>query len=326
MTMNLTQRPRRQRKNSVVRNLVSETFVKRSDLIFPVFVVEGQGQKQAISSLPGQFRWSVDELLSVCEKALKLGVTSIAPFPCIEDSKKDKMATEALSETNLVVQTITEIKKRFPEITIITDVALDPFSSDGHDGLVNNGLILNDETVEILCKMSCLFASAGADFMAPSDMMDGRVGAIRKAMDQSGYEGCGIIAYSAKFASAFYGPFREALDSAPKDGDKLTYQLDPRNTRQAIAEARLDDEEGADILMVKPALPYLDILSKVRENTLKPLAAYNVSGEYAMIKAAAQNQWIDEEKVVGETLLSIKRAGADCIFTYFALDNFVLPV
>lgn len=323
--MELIQRPRRNRRSKAQRDLVSETTVRRSDLIYPIFIVDGSGQKQPISSLPGQYRWSVDQLPALCEKALNLGVCSLAPFPCLEDSKKNSGATEAYADDNLMVQAIKTVKKKFPEITLITDVALDPYSSDGHDGLVREGRILNDETVQLLCRMSQLFASVGADFMGPSDMMDGRVGAIRQALDQSGYTDTGIISYSAKFASSYYGPFREALDSAPKSGDKLTYQLDPRNTKVALAEAQYDDIEGADMIMVKPALPYLDILAKLHEVTLKPLAAYNVSGEYAMIKAAAQNQWIEEPKVIGETLVSIKRAGAQCIFTYFALDPFVLP-
>ena len=319
--LDLMQRPRRNRKNKNIRRLVSETEVHYHNLIYPVFIVEGQKQRQAIGSMPGQFRYSLDELPTVCEKALKLGVGALALFPALEDHKKNASATEAINPDNLVAQALRSLKKDFPELVLITDLALDPFSSEGHDGLVENGEILNDETVEILAQMAVLYAASGADIVAPSDMMDGRVGAIRNRLDEEGFINTSILAYTAKYASAFYGPFRDALDSAPKFGDKLTYQMSPTNAREALLEMSLDEDEGADMLMVKPALPYLDVLRLLRENTLLPLAAYNVSGEYAMIKAAAEKGWIDEKKAIRESLTSIKRAGADCILTYFALDD-----
>ena len=320
--LDLIQRPRRNRKNKTIRQLVSENEVQRKDLIFPVFVVEGQKQKQEITSMPGQFRYSIDQLLPLCEQALKKGVQALALFPAIEEIKKNAQATEALNPDNLVNQTLAAVKKEFPEMILITDLALDPFSSEGHDGLVEDGKILNDETVEILAKMAVLHAHGGADIVAPSDMMDGRVAAIRDGLDANGFTDTSILAYTAKYASAFYGPFREALDSAPKFGDKKTYQLSPRNIREALMETKLDEEEGADMIMVKPALPYLDIIARVREQTDLPVAAYNVSGEYAMVMAAVQNGWLEEKKAIGESLMSIKRAGADCILTYFALHDF----
>ena len=322
MGYDLKRRTRRNRKSSTLRTLQAETEIKRSDFIYPLFIVEGEKQKQSIGSLPGQYRYSVDEALKVCEKARKMDISGIALFPALEDSLKNSKATEALNPNNLVSRAVTAIKKEFPELVIATDLALDPFSDQGHDGLVKDGEILNDETVEILAQMAVLHAQAGADIVAPSDMMDGRVGEIRKSLDKEGFIQTSILAYSAKYASAFYGPFREALDSAPRFGDKKTYQLSPRNRREALLEVQLDEEEGADILMVKPALPYLDIIREVRDSTNLPVAAYNVSGEYAMIKAAAEKGWIDEKKAVGEALLSIKRAGADIILTYFALDDF----
>ena len=320
--LDLIQRPRRNRKNKTIRKLVSETEVNRHDLIYPVFIVEGEKQQQEIPSMPGQFRYSIDTLKPVVEKALKMNVGAIALFPALPDQKKNSTATEAINPDGLVCTALQELKKEFPELVLITDIALDPFSSDGHDGLVKDGKILNDETVEILAKMGVLHAAAGADIVAPSDMMDGRVAAIRDELDANGYTETSILAYTAKYASAFYGPFRDALDSAPKFGDKKTYQLSPRNSREALLEADLDISEGADMIMVKPGLPYLDIVAKLRETTPLPLAAYNVSGEYAMVKAAAEKGWIDEKKVIGETLLSFKRAGADCILTYFALHDF----
>ena len=319
--MNLLKRPRRNRSNKTLRHWRKETELSRKDLVYPVFIVDGQKQKQEISSMPGQFRLSTDELLHLCEKTLNKGVEAMALFPALEDSIKDSKATEALNPDNLVRRTIKEVKKRFPDLLLITDIALDPYSSDGHDGLVKDGIILNDETVDILAQMSVLDAQAGADIVAPSDMMDGRVQAMREALDQNQFTNTQIISYTAKYASAFYGPFREALDSAPKAGDKKTYQMSPGSKKEALLECELDEEEGADILMVKPALPYLDIITDLKNHTLLPVAAYNVSGEYAMIKAACEKGWLDEEKVVGETLLSIKRAGADVIFTYFALDE-----
>jgi len=322
--LDLIQRPRRNRKNKVIRDLLAETHLSRNQLIYPVFVVDGKNQKQEIPAMPGQFRLSLDTLLPICEQAEKLGVGALALFPALEDSLKDSKATEALNPDNLVSRALRAVKKEFPNMTLITDIALDPFSSDGHDGLVKDGQILNDETVEILAKMAVLHGEAGADIVAPSDMMDGRVAAIRDALDQNQFTETSILAYTAKYASAFYGPFRDALSSAPKFGDKKTYQLNPRNIREAFLEADLDVSEGADMIMVKPALPYLDILSQLRERVDVPLAAYNVSGEYSMVMAAAEKGWIDKERVIGESLISIKRAGADCILTYFALSKYSL--
>lgn len=322
--MNILQRPRRNRKSKTIRHWRAETHLTSQDLVYPVFIVDGNKQKQEIQSMPGQFRWSLDQVFSVCEKSLKKGVEAIALFPAIEDQKKNPKATEALNPDGLVCQAIQQIKKRFPELTLISDIALDPFSSDGHDGLVINGEIINDESVEVLASMALLHAQAGVDVVAPSDMMDGRILAIRKILDSHNFTNTSILSYSAKYASAFYGPFRDALSSAPKFGDKKTYQMSPASKKEAILEVKLDTREGADILMVKPALAYLDIIHLVKEHSLLPVAAYNVSGEYAMIKLAGQKGIIDEAKVIGETLLSIKRAGADLIFTYFALDDFTL--
>ncbi len=322
--MKLTKRPRRNRKNATLRHWRQDTELSRKDFVYPLFLVDGTKQKQEIAAMPGQYRWSVDQVLNVCEQALQKGVGAVALFPSIEESLKDSKASEALNSSNLNCQAVAEIKKRFPELLVITDIALDPYSSDGHDGLVKDGVILNDETVEILGKMAVLHVEAGADIVAPSDMMDGRVGAIRQALDGKGFTDRGIIAYTAKYASAFYGPFREALDSAPKAGDKKTYQMSPASKKEALLEADLDSEEGADFLMVKPALAYLDIITDLKNHSTLPIAAYNVSGEYAMIMAAAEKGWLNQEKAIGETLLSIKRAGADVIFTYFALSDFSL--
>lgn len=317
----LFQRPRRLRRTASVRRMVQETQLSVNDLIYPLFVMEGEGQKVEITSMPGCYRYSLDLLLLEVAEAFALGINAIALFPVIPDHKKDATGTESYNPSGLVQQTVKAIKQAVPEIIVITDVALDPFSTHGHDGIVSeNGTILNDPTVEILVKMALSQAEAGADMVAPSDMMDGRVGAIRKALDAAGYIDVGILAYSAKYASAYYGPFRDALGSAPKFGDKKTYQMDLANAREAIKEVDLDILEGADIVMIKPALAYLDIIHRVREHTNLPVAAYNVSGEYAMIKAAGQQGWIDEKKVILETLTSIKRAGADLILTYFAKE------
>lgn len=322
--MNLLNRPRRNRQNKATRHWRSDSQLLRTDLVYPLFIVDGKNQQQEISAMPGQYRWSIDKLLRLCEKTLEKGVPAIALFPAIEESLKNSQATEALNPDNLVCRAVQEIKKQFPELIVITDVALDPFSSDGHDGLVKEGKILNDETVDILAQMATLQAQAGADIVAPSDMMDGRVLAIRDSLDEASLTDVQIISYTAKYASSFYGPFREALDSAPKQGDKKTYQMSPGSKKEALLECQTDEEEGADILMVKPALPYLDIITDLSNNSLLPIAAYNVSGTYSMIKAAGQKGWIDEKKVIGETLLSIKRAGANVIFTYFALDDYQL--
>ncbi|NQE37294.1 porphobilinogen synthase [Microcoleus asticus] len=271
--------------------------------------------------MPGCYRYSLDLLLKEIAECWELGINAIALFPVISDSKKDDTGTESYNPEGLVQQTVKAIKQNISEIVVITDVALDPFTTHGHDGLVDEtGKILNDPTVEVLVKMAVSQAAAGADMVAPSDMMDGRIGAIRKALDAAGYIDTAILAYSAKYASAYYGPFRDALDSAPKFGDKKTYQMDAANAREALKEVALDIAEGADIVMVKPALAYLDIICQVREATNLPVAAYNVSGEYAMVKAAAQLGWIDEKRIILESLTSIKRAGADMILTYFAKE------
>ncbi len=317
-------RPRRNRSHPTLRHWSSDALLSRKDFVYPLFIVDGEKQKQAIPSMPGQFRWSIDQVLSVCEKSLNKGVPAVALFPAIADSLKNPMATEALNPHGIVCRAAQEIKKRFPEIILISDIALDPFSSDGHDGLVRDGKILNDETLEIFKKMAVLHSQAGFDIVAPSDMMDGRVKAIREALDKNHQQHTLILSYCAKYASSFYGPFRQALDSAPKSGDKKTYQMQPSVQQEALIEMQLDTEEGADILMVKPALAYLDVISLLKTHSQLPIAAYNVSGEYAMIKAAAEKGWIDEAKVISETLLSMKRAGAKIIFTYFALDDFPL--
>lgn len=313
-------RPRRLRYTPAIRRLVRETELTVNDLIYPVFIMEGENQKVAIPSMPDCYRYSLDLLLKEVVNAYNLGINAIALFPLIAEDKKDNFGTESYNPDGLVQRTVKAIKKEVPEIIIITDVALDPFSIYGHDGIVEDGKILNDETLEVLVKMSLSQAAAGANFVAPSDMMDGRIGAIRRALDAAGYLDVGILAYTAKYASAYYGPFRDALESAPKFGDKKTYQMDGANSREALREASLDITEGADIIMVKPALAYLDIIRRLRDSSHLPVAAYNVSGEYAMIKAAAKQGWIDEKSLILETLISMKRAGADLILTYFAAD------
>jgi porphobilinogen synthase len=312
-------RPRRLRRNPTIRRLVKETVLTVDDLIYPMFVMEGENTKVEVASMPDSYRFTLDLLLVEIAEIYALGINAIALFPVVPNEKKDAGGTESYNPEGLIQQTVRAIKQAVPEILVITDVALDPFTTHGHDGLVDErGIIINDPTVEVLVKMSLSQAAAGADMVAPSDMMDGRIGAIREALDRSGYEDVAILAYSAKYASAYYGPFRDALESAPKSGDKKTYQMDPANTREALKEAYLDIIEGADIVMVKPALAYLDIIAKIKAETDLPVAAYNVSGEYAMIKAAAQRGWIDENAIVLETLTSMKRAGADIILTYFA--------
>ncbi|GEA26899.1 delta-aminolevulinic acid dehydratase [Microcystis aeruginosa NIES-4325] len=313
-------RPRRLRYTPAIRRLVRETELTVNDLIYPLFIMEGENQKVAIPSMPDCYRYSLDLLLKKVVNAYNLGINAIALFPLIAQDKKDNFGRESYNPDGLVPRAVKAIKKEVPEIIIITDVALDPFSIYGHDGIVKDGKILNDETLEVLVKMSLSQAAAGANFVAPSDMMDGRVGAIRRALDAAGYLDVGILAYTAKYASAYYGPFRDALESAPKFGDKKTYQMDGANSREALREASLDITEGADIIMVKPALAYLDIIRRLRDSSHLPVAAYNVSGEYAMIKAAAKQGWIDEKSLILETLTSMKRAGSDLILTYFALD------
>lgn len=313
-------RPRRLRRTPALRRMVRETQLSVNDLIYPLFVMEEEG-KIEVTSMPGCYRYSLDLLREEVAQAYQLGINAIALFPVIPESKKNDTGSESYNLNGLVQQAVKAIKQAVPEMIVITDVALDPFTTHGHDGLVDeHGTILNDPTVEVLVKMALAQAAAGADMVAPSDMMDGRIGAIRKALDAEGYINVGILAYSAKYASAYYGPFRDALDSAPQFGDKKTYQMDAANTREALKEVFLDVAEAADIVMVKPALAYLDIIHQVRKATHLPVAAYNVSGEYAMIKAAAQQGWIDEKQVILETLTSMKRAGADLILTYFAKE------
>ncbi|MDJ0549793.1 MAG: porphobilinogen synthase, partial [Microcystis sp. M49637_WE12] len=308
------------RYTPAIRRLVRETELTVNDLIYPLFIMEGENQRVAIPSMPDCYRYSLDLLLKEVVNAYNLGINAIALFPLIAEDKKDNFGRESYNPDGLVPRAVKAIKKEVPEIIIITDVALDPFSIYGHDGIVEDGKILNDETLEVLVKMSLSQAAAGANFVAPSDMMDGRIGAIRRALDAAGYLDVGILAYTAKYASAYYGPFRDALESAPKFGDKKTYQMDGANSREALREASLDIIEGADIIMVKPALAYLDIIRRLRDSSHLPVAAYNVSGEYAMIKAAAKQGWIDEKSLILETLISMKRAGADLILTYFAAD------
>ena len=318
-------RPRRNRKNQIIRDLVQENNVVVNDFIYPLFLIDGKNKKTVINSMPGINRWSSDLLLKEIESCMKLGLKTFALFPNINDKLKDKIASESWNKKGLYLRTLKEIKKKFPEAVIMTDVAMDPYSSDGHDGLVKNGKILNDETLEILARMTLAQAEAGADIIGPSDMMDGRVGYLRDALDENNFTDVSIMSYTAKYASAFYGPFRDALDSAPKFGDKKTYQMNPANGKEALLEAELDFAEGADFLMVKPALSYLDVIKSLNDNFALPIAAYNVSGEYAMVKAGAAKGWIDGKKVRDEILLSIKRAGASVILSYFAkewaLDN-----
>ncbi|MGI4751160.1 MAG: porphobilinogen synthase [Janthinobacterium lividum] len=316
----MLQRPRRNRKSEVIRNMVQETVLQPANLIFPLFIVDGNAQQTEVNSMPGIYRYSIDNLLREVESCMKLGLKAFDLFPNIEESLKDKFATESYRENSLYLRAIKEVKQNFPEACIVTDVAMDPYSSDGHDGIVENGEILNDETLEVLGKMALAHAHAGADIIAPSDMMDGRVGYIRKLLDDNKFTNVSIMSYAAKYASAFYGPFRDALQSAPKHGDKKSYQMNPANQREALIEARMDEEEGADFLMVKPALPYLDIIKLLYENTELPIAAYNVSGEYAMIKAAVQKGWLDERRSIMEVLLGIRRAGATAILTYHAKE------
>jgi len=300
--------------------MVTENKLSVDDFIAPLFVVEGSKKKSEISSMPGYYRFTMDLLLKEVEEIQTLGIPSVLLFAKVPDGKKDNEGTEALNPEGLMQRSVKAIKKEFPEMVVMTDVALDPYSSFGHDGIVKNDKILNDESAELLAKMAVSHAEAGADFVAPSDMMDGRILLMREALEESGFCDTGIMAYSAKYASSFYGPFREALDSAPGFGDKKTYQMDPANVQEAIKEAILDEKEGADIIMVKPGLPYLDVVRAVRESVNLPVSVYNVSGEYAMIKAAAKMGWLNEEDAMLEALMSFKRAGADLIATYFAKD------
>lgn len=308
------------RKTNTIRQMVAETNISARNLLVPVFVTEGTGVKEEITSMPGYYRYSLDTLKKELKELWSMGLGNILLFAKIPDEKKDETCKEARNPNGLLPNAVQAVKDAFPEMNVMSDVALDPFSVHGHDGLVKDGKILNDETVEVLTEMSLVHARAGVDFVAPSDMMDGRVAAIRQALEENHYTQTGIMAYSAKYASAFYGPFRDALDSAPGFGDKKTYQMDFRNRKEAIRETLRDIKEGADIVMIKPALAYLDIIREVRNSVDTPVAAYMVSGEYSMIKAAAEKGLIDEKKAMLESLFSIKRAGADIIATYFAKD------
>ena len=320
--MNIPQRPRRNRSSEALRSMVRENQLTPNDFIAPLFVREGKGERTAIASMPGHARLSIDELIKEARELFSLGVRSVALFPAIDDAKKTSDAREAWNPENLNLRAARALKEALPDLLLMGDIALDPYSSDGHDGIVDpkSGEILNDASIEALIKQSIASAKAGFDILGPSDMMDGRVGAMRTALDGEGFERTLIMSYTAKYASAFYGPFRDALASAPKKGDKKTYQMDPSNGREALREAALDEAEGADILMVKPGLPYLDVIYRLRQASTLPIAAYNVSGEYAMVKAAAEKGWIDGDKVMMEVLTSFKRAGADIVLTYFAKD------
>ena len=318
--LDMPKRPRRLRKGASMLSLCAENRLDPADMILPVFIMEGKNGSVKIPSMPGVSRHTIDSLLKLCEKSLKCGVRAIAPFPLVDPARKTPRADEAVNPKSLANRAIAAVKKRFPEMVVVADIALDPYTSHGHDGILDSSgkWILNDETVEVLAGMAALAAQAGADFVAPSDMMDGRILAIRETLDKAGYVNTPIMSYAVKYASAFYGPFRDAAESAPHHGDRKTYQMDPANAMEGLREAAADIDEGADIVMVKPAGPYLDVIRMVRDNFDVPVAAYQVSGEYAMIKAAAINGWIDEEKVVLEALLGIRRAGAKLILTYYA--------
>jgi porphobilinogen synthase len=319
----LTHRPRRLRKQKFNRSLVRESSLSANDLIYPLFIIEGENKREKIESMPGIERVSIDQLLVEAKEIIDLKIQAIALFPVIGPDKKTEEAEESFNPDGLIQRAVKSLKRGFPELAVITDVALDPYTSHGQDGLIDsNGYVLNDETVDVLIKQSLSHAEAGADIVAPSDMMDGRIGAIRNALEESGFIHTNILSYAAKYASSFYGPFREAVGSSSNLGksDKKTYQMDPGNSNEAIREVELDISEGADMVMIKPGLPYLDIVSNVKQVFGVPTFAYHVSGEYAMLKAASQNKWIDEKSTVLETLLCFKRAGADAILTYYAKD------
>jgi len=313
-------RPRRNRANASVRGMVRETRLSLEQLVYPLFLLEDKQVVQPILSMPGISRFGLEKLMVEVDECMNAGVTNFILFPAVDEKHKDKYATYSLDASNFYLTAVRELKKRFPEAVFISDVAMDPYSSDGHDGLVIDGKIVNDETLPILSAMALAQAEAGFDIIGPSDMMDGRVGEIRDTLDDHGFVNVGIMSYTAKYASAFYGPFREALDSAPKSGDKKTYQMDYANRNEALREAELDEEEGADFLMVKPALCYLDVIRDLSNYSSLPIAAYNVSGEYAMLKAAAERGWIDYNKAMPEMLTSIARSGASVILTYFAKE------
>ena len=315
--LDLPMRPRRNRKSAGVRAMVRETTLEASQLILPVFLHE-DAEDQPLESMPGCTRWSLKGLMGEAEGALEDGIRAMVLFPKVPEARKTPGGEEAWDPQGLVPRALRALKQRFPELVLITDVALDPYNSDGHDGLVVDGEVLNDATVEALTRQAVMQAEAGADIIAPSDMMDGRVGALREALDLHGHTGVSILSYTAKYASAFYGPFRGALDSAPKDGDKKTYQMDPANAREALRELALDEHEGADMVMVKPAGPYLDVIARMRDATTLPIAAYQVSGEYLALRSACEAGWLDEREAVLESLTGIRRSGADLILTYFA--------
>jgi porphobilinogen synthase len=313
-------RPRRNRKSAAIRGLVQENRLHPEHLVQPLFLVDGRRKKNPIASLPSMHQLSIDNSLKEIDACMQVGVQSFILFPAVEESLKDKEATYSYAEKNFYLKAIRAFKKEFPECCLISDVAMDPYSSDGHDGYVENNKIVNDKTLPILARMSLAQAEAGIDILGPSDMMDGRVAYIREALDAEGFTETAIMSYTAKYASAFYGPFRDALESAPKSGDKKTYQMNPANQREALLEAELDVSEGADFIMVKPATIYLDIIQLLKQHFNTPVAAYHVSGEYAMLQAAARNGWLNYEKCLAETLLSIHRAGADVVITYGAKD------
>jgi porphobilinogen synthase len=320
MSLDLDARPRRNRKHETIRSMVRETTLAPHHFILPLFIHRGENDEE-IGAMPGCSRLSPAGLIRQVEVARDAGVNAVVLFPAVPEELKTPRGEQSFNPDGLVPRSIGALKERWPDLVVVTDVALDPYSSDGHDGIVSaDGRILNDQTVEVLCKQALSQARAGADIISPSDMMDGRVGAIREALDDEGFTEVSILSYTAKYASAFYGPFREALDSAPRGGDKKTYQMDPANAREALREARLDEDEGADMLMVKPAMPYLDVIRRLREESPLPIAAYQVSGEYAMLKAASERGWLDEKKVVLESLTAIRRAGADVILTYYAVQ------
>ena len=316
----MNRRPRRNRKSAAIRAMVEETKIGAEHLIYPLFLKDGKGVKEEIASLPNNYRWSLDLLLPEIEECMNLGVRTFDLFPAVNEELKDNVASYSYASDNFYLHAINAIKERFPESVLMSDVAMDPYSSDGHDGLVCDGEIVNDDTLPILNRMAIAQAQAGIDIIGPSDMMDGRIGSIRQALDFEGFTNVSIMSYTAKYASAFYGPFRDALNSAPKSGDKKTYQMNPANKREALIEAELDTLEGADFLMIKPALSYLDIIHIIKEHTNLPVTAYNVSGECAMIYAAAEKGWLNLEQAVSEILISMRRAGADGILTYFAKD------
>jgi porphobilinogen synthase len=313
-------RPRRLRATGAIRSLVQENHLSVDDLMTPLFILDGENQEKEISSMPGYFKRSLDLTVEDVKGLWAMGLKSVLLFVQVDDSLKDNAGTEAVNPEGLMQRAVKAIKAAVPEMLVMTDVALDPYSSFGHDGIVEEGRVVNDPTVDVLAEMAVSHARAGADFVAPSDMMDGRVGAIRERLEEEGFCDTGIMSYSVKYASSFYGPFRDALDSAPGFGDKKTYQMNPANSTEGVKEALLDIEEGADMVMVKPGLPYLDMVHRVKEVSEVPVAAYHVSGEYAMIKAAAANGWIDEDAAIMESLISFKRAGADLIATYFSRD------